>query len=100
MIRETAREAPITEVSTPLIVVQMKTINEACNGDEGDESKLEGTPPQYKAMIVTPGGSIIAIGNPNKIRKPETDPDWEEHEEERKAQRAARRAVAKRPRKL
>ena len=50
----------------------MKTINEACNGDEGDESKLEGTPPQYKAMIVTPGGSIILIGNdPNKIRKPE-----------------------------
>ena len=56
-------------------------------------------------MFVTPGGSIVAIiGNPNKVRKPETDPDWEEHEEERAAARAAKRAAtpsaAKRPRKL
>ena len=55
-------------------------------------------------MFVTPGGSIVAIGNPNKVRKPETDLDWEEHEEESAAARAAKRAAtpsaAKRPRKL
>ena len=47
-------------------------------------------------MFVTPGGSIIAIGNPNKVRKPETDPDWEEHEEERAAAREAARVAAPR----
>ena len=26
-------------------------------------------------MFVPPGGSIVAVGNPNKVRKPETDPD-------------------------
>ena len=75
---------------------------ESCNDDD---STVAGTPPQeFKAMFVTPGGSIVAIGNPNKVRKPETDPDWEEHEEERAAARAAKRAAtpsaAKRPRKL
>ena len=68
--------------------------------DEDGSSTVEGISPEYKAMIVTPGGSIIAIDNPNRIRKPETDPEWEEREKERKAQRAATRAEAKRPRRL
>ena len=61
-----------------------------------DEPEMDGgTPPRegedkYQAMVLTPGGSIIAIGDPNKERKPETDPDWEE----RKAQWDAERKRA------
>ena len=55
-----------------------------------------GTPPRedkyedkYKAMIVTPEGSIISFGDPRE-RKPETDPDWEEREAKRMAKRVRR----------
>jgi hypothetical protein len=41
---------------------------------------------KYKAMIVTPDGTIIRIGGPEM--KPETDPGWEERQAQRKAKRA------------
>ena len=65
----------------------MKPIKEVCSGDSYSD---EGSPPRedkYKAMILTPEGSIIAIGDPNKARKPETDPDWEERKAKWDAER-------------
>ena len=41
---------------------------------------------KYKAMIVTPDGTIIRIGGPEM--KPETDPGWEERQAQRKVKRA------------
>ena len=77
-------------------LAQMKAINASNYDFKEGEPEMDGgtTPPRdaddkyqaaddkYQAMFLTPGGSIIAIGDPNKERKPETDPDWEE----RKAQ--------------
>ena len=52
-----------------------------------------------QAMIVTPEGSIIAIGDPSQERKPETDPDWEERKAKFDAERRAGNPSAKRARK-
>ena len=46
---------------------------------------------KYKAMIVTPDGTIIRIGGPEM--KPETDPGWEERQAQRKAKRARERRL-------
>ena len=81
--------------ATPSLV-QMKAIKARNDDFKEDEPEMDrGTHPRegedkYQAMILTPGGSIIAIGNPNQVPKPETDPDWEE----RKAQWDAERKQA------
>ena len=80
----------------PPSLSQMKAIRARNDDFTEDEPEMDGgTPPRegedkYQAMVLTPGGSIIAIGDPNKERKPETDPDWEE----RKAQWDAERKRA------
>ena len=57
-------------------------------GDDADEARRRFARGQvlYKAMIVTPDGTIIRIGGPEM--KPETDPGWEERQAQRKAKRA------------
>ena len=51
-------------------------------------------------MILTPEGSIIAIGDPNKARKPEADPDWEERKAKWDAERKRDDTGKKRAREL
>ena len=77
----------MAQIARRFTYTRFRAILPGDDANEGRRRYAEDSPEdKYKAMIVTPDGTIIRIGGPEM--KPETDPGWEERQAQRKAKRA------------